>query len=257
MIQQLATTRLLLLPLAIAALLFAVALPAAAGPIPVGYSLDISIESGASTWNADETSLSTLLDATTTGDVTLIELLGSQTVLGGDATINDWDSSFDPDPFITNNFTVTNNSGVTQTYTISASGIIPAFNANEIVQSNIILTLNDDDNANQATVSSVVGTPVYEAFVNGGSELTFLPDPFTNTCTDPTDCISNGISVGAVASQALGPIVATSIGITITFDLSAGDSAAVQSRFEIVPEPGTGTLLALGLVGVAARRRRR
>lgn len=230
---------------------------ASADPVPAEFGLQVQIDQGASTWIADESSLAASLDATTVGDVTTVELTAPMNVLGGGATIEDWSSSFDPDPFITNNFVVVNNSGVTQSYTVAVSAALaPAFLANTIVQSNLILSINDDDNSAGATVSSLVGVPVYEAFVNGGSELTFLDDPFSNSCTTPVDCALNGTTVGTVASQGFGPALATSIGVTISFDLSPGDSAAIQSRFEIVPEPGTAALLGLSVIGVAVLRRK-
>lgn len=59
-----------------------------------------------------------------------------------------------------------------------------------------------------------------------------------------------------VVSQAAGPGVATGIGLTIRFDLSAGDSEGVTSRFEIVPEPMGLLLVGLGVLGIAGRRLR-
>lgn len=241
------------------AVVFAIGWPTAAAwadPVPAGFSLDIEIDQGASTWTGDEATLSAELDSTTSGDQTTVELTAPKSIFSGGATIQSWVSTYDLDPFITNDFVVVNNSGVTQTYNFSVSTVIPALLAGTIVQSNIILTINDNDNANGATVSSVLATSVYDATVNGTTELTFLDDPFSNSCTSPFDCTFNGLSAAGVASQAFGPVVATSIGISITFDLSAGDSAAVQSRFEIVPEPGTAALLALGLLSTAILRRR-
>jgi hypothetical protein len=51
----------------------------------------------------------------------------------------------------------------------------------------------------------------------------------------------------------------TTIGLTIRFDLTAGDSASFTSNFDVqpVPEPGTALLLGLGLAGFAALRERR
>jgi hypothetical protein len=40
------------------------------------------------------------------------------------------------------------------------------------------------------------------------------------------------------------------------FTLSAGDQASATSRFEVVPEPATMSLLALGGIATLIRRRR-
>ena len=232
--------------------------PAAwAAPIPDGFELDLQISDGTRTWTSNETLLSDVLSLVENGNETTLALTGPQTVLQGGSTILDWDSTYDPDPFVTNNFVVQNNSAVTQSYFVSVvAPVNPAFGVNSIVQSNIILTINDDDNAGGATVAAATGTSVYEAFLNGGSALTFLSDPFSNSCASPFDCTFNGTSAAAVAIQGIPATLANSIGITIRFQLSAGDSATVQSRFEVVPEPGTAMLFGLGIASALACRRR-
>lgn len=245
------------------ALLLAVAWPAAAAwaiTVPSGFELDFEVTQGGSTWTGTHISLANELGSSVNGDETTLELSGPRNVLSNDSTITSWSSTFDPDPFVTNNFVVVNNSGSSQVYTVTVtSPVTPSLNLSQILQSNVILSINDDDNANGASVSSFGGAPVYEAFVNGSSELSFLDDPFSNGCASPFDCGTNGTSSDGVVSQAFGPVLGNSLGITITFELSAGDSASVQSRFEVVPEPGLAALALGGLAaaGLVAGRRRR
>jgi hypothetical protein len=61
-----------------------------------------------------------------------------------------------------------------------------------------------------------------------------------------------------VASLAVTPGVASLIGITLTFQLSPGDSVGMTSRFEIVnvPEPTTAALIGVAIVGIVIARRR-
>lgn len=236
-------------------------LPASA--LPTGYDLQVAVsntQSGASLGGA---TLSGLMGAgmiTESIDpiagTTTLSLTGPVSGPSGMWTVEEWDSTIDLDPFITNNFTVTNMTGSTVTYTIAVSSPIPAFNANQIIQSTIQLRLLDPDNTGGALVDSSTGFDVYEAFVNGSKELGLLDDPFALSCANPVDCLINGTAVDGVVSQGFGPVVATSIGLTIKFDLASGSSASVLSRFEIVPEPGTGLLAAVGVAALALARRR-
>jgi len=247
---------------AVFAALGLVAAPRGASALPVGYDLQISVDgSGGNIGSMGLAGLQGMGVVSETSDplagTTTASLTGPVSGSGGMWTIDSWDSTVKVDPWITNNFVVTNNSGGTATFTITVSSPIPAFNANQIVQSTIQLSILDDDNAGGASAASSPGIDVYQGLVNGSTELGLLDDPFAISCTTPFDCTLNGNTADGVASQGFGPVVATSIGITVKFTLSDGDSASVLSRFEIVPEPGTGVLVGAGLLALAGLRRRR
>lgn len=251
----------LLVRLLCLAVLLLMGLPASS--VPVGFQLTVETENevGGSMGSA---TLQDLIDAGLIGESSNSEeqtesvfLTGVAAGARGGWTVDQWDSTVKEDPFITNNFVVTNNTGGALTYTISVSSPIPLFNANQIVQSTLQVSVLDDDSTGGATLTSAAPTSIYQGQVNGTNELTLLNDPFTLSCTDPLDCTVNGSAAAGVASLAFGPVAATNIGLIIKFTLSDGDSASVLSRFEIVPEPGTGLLLAMGLCSLAIARRRR
>ena len=160
---------------------------------------------------------------------------------------------------------VTNTSSVTQTFIINVTlPIAPAFGPPSLIQGSISGSLTDTSSATgfgtvgSATLAAASGGSVYTGLIDGSGVRTLLDDPF-----------SVGVAV-ANGSAVIGPadfgipvresiaVATTDIGIELRFELSAGDSASFTSVFDVipVPEPGTASLLSLGLVLIAARRRR-
>jgi len=182
-------------------------------------------------------------------------------LLSGDIILDSWTATFKEDPFVTNNIVVTNNTAVTQTFIATVLLPIPVFNYDEIINSSVGVTTTDSNGDGILSFANSGLIPIYQGTVNGSTLLSFNPPGMPLTTADCPVPFAGCTAVAAIgtASQSVAPGVANQIGITLTFTLSAGDSAGITSRFEIIqviPEPGTASLLGLGLVMLAVRRRR-
>ena len=172
--------------------------------------------------------------------------------------LNGWNSTVDyTSLFISDNFSVTNNTGATKSFSFYVTSAIPNLLVDRIIYSTVDVTLTDTDAASRALLQTDSPDPVYDAEINGATALTFLDDPFSLSCSNPVDCLINGRAADGVVSESITPINANEIGILVKFSLSPGDSADVLSRFQVIPEPGTGFLVASGLAGLALARRQR
>lgn len=93
----------------------------------------------------------------------------------------------------------------------------------------------------------------YNGFVPGGTL-------FSNLVDDTSDPAPFSTSANTEAFPAVGfstiPGFVTSMSTQFKFDLGTGDNAAGTSVFVVVPEPSTVLLLAGGIMGIFARRRR-
>jgi hypothetical protein len=171
--------------------------------------------------------------------------------------MQNWTLSMDSDPFVTNNFTITNSTASTQTYTVATMiGVSPAI-ANGLMQGSIGFSLTDN-NSNSATLATS-GASLYTGMIDGNAART-LWNP-TTTFTAPFASTSGSTYFGFPTREIAPESIDTSIGIMIKFSLTAGDSVSFTSSFDVIPAPvplpaalwlfGSGLL---GLLGVARRR---
>ena len=160
----------------------------------------------------------------------------------------------DSDPFVSNNFTITNTTGSTQTYSVSASiGVTPAI-PNGLMRGSIGYTLTNQ--VGSSATLSTSGTSIYTATIDGNVASTLWG---TGTSFTTGSSTGGGIDFGYPTRLPAPESTDSTIGIIIQFSLSAGDSVAFTSNFDVTPVPVPAALWLfgsglLGLAGVARRK---
>lgn len=189
------------------------------------------------------------------GTFTDVNVVGSMSGSLWDAT---WDWTGNADPFVTNNFTVTNTTSTTQTFIITSTiGVVPIGPASLTSGSfGGSITDNNDDTATISTTSNAI----YTALIDGASYQTLHNSPFSTTTSVGGTSPFGFVDFGLPPNSQPGPAINSSIGIRMEFTLTPGDSASVTSRFEVeaVPVPAAVWLFGsglLGLIGVARRKK--
>jgi len=158
---------------------------------------------------------------------------------------------FNSDPFVLNNILVTNTTATTQIYSMFV-GLPTVFGAPNLISGNITTSVIDGG-TDGATVSTVSPQPIYKAQIDLNTVATLQNNPFSV------------VTPGSIAASAsFGPTVSaipvgSNIGIQLTFQLTAGDTASILSRFDVnaVPEPSSLVLGGLAVASMFALRRRR
>jgi hypothetical protein len=158
------------------------------------------------------------------------------------------------DPQVTLGFAVTAGASATN-FTISSS--IVNFDPLNVTDAYATAAISITDlNSNGASITGLyAGDKCYEARYNAtstfesGTLYAGLVDPFTAPMQ------SSGIGDGDTSDGIAGPVY--SIASQYKFTLSARDQASGTSTFEVVPEPGAASLLAVGVLSLLSRRRGR
>ena len=183
---------------------------------------------------------------------------------GDGSSVNDWEGthgldlsawslSMDSDPFVTNNFTITNTTGSTQTYSLTTTlGIAPAI-PNGLMRGSVGFTLTNNSGGSATLETS--GAPIYQGVIDGTVARTLWDAP-TSLTTPATD--ADSIAFGFPTREGAPESIDSTIGISIRFSLTAGDSAAFTSNFDVIPVPLPAALwlFGSGLLGLFGATRR-
>jgi hypothetical protein len=195
------------------------------------------------------------LGCSSTGAEGQLECIGGGLDLG-DWSLDSWDLDVDPDPTISNVFSVTNNTAFTQSFVVSVllpTGI--SFGPPSLIRGSIQGGATDN-NFNGVTLSNTGTSSIYDGLIDGASVRTLFDSPTSVSGFGSVSLV--GTSFGIPIQEVIAVATNATIGLTLRFDLTAGDSASFTSVFDVqpIPEPGTALLLGLGLASLAAGRRR-
>lgn len=219
----------------------------------------LQVCSGASCWNG----------AYEIADATVVDWVNVETLdNGGGISVDEWEAarglnmerwslSMDSDPFVTNNFTITNTTNSTQIYTVGTTvGVAPAIPLASM-QGSVGFSLTDN-NGNGATLATS-GVPFYRAQIDGNVARTLWNSP--TSFTAPFGTTSSNTFFGFPTPEGAPEPVDTSIGILMVFSLTGGDSVSFSSNFTVneavVPAPAALWLFGSGLLGLVAVARRK
>jgi len=182
--------------------------------------------------------------------------------LGFEVEIFDWSLEVNEDPYVSQAFGFKNNSPLTQTFVIVNSIPILPVGPASVMGGSAGGSVTDSNFDGLGGVSTLPGVPLYIALIDGAPvpSTALHADPFSQGFLFPGHTANIQDTLFGLPGPTLpGPAASTDIGIRSEFRLSGGDSIAMTNFFviESVPEPGTASLMGLGLAGLGLLGRKR
>lgn len=222
-----------------------------------GWNFSVAMGTGDSVWSAldhPETWSIRQIGGGTGDAPAMYRVTGAATIANNFSV--SWELDLDPDPFVSAFFTVQNLTGNLQPFTITTSLPTISLGGPTTMFGSTTGTVGDgdfvqDQFGNGATVRTLVGSPYYEALVDGVGVRQLYPDAQSNSTPLGLVNAIPAINFSGVA----GPALVSNIGIRNRFELTPGDNASFTSTFNIIPTPGAAALLSVA--GFAMGRRRR
>lgn len=187
--------------------------------------------------------------------VELANNTGATYAPGPNWELNSWDVKANADPAVAAILGVVNLGLTPRTFTITFTANVGPQGPSTLTSGRVTDALGSITLLS-GTLSSISGTPVYSALIDGSPVHTLLNDPFSATNSAFNDQFGGpgAVLLGLVPAPTVpGPAVSNTIGIRLTFALSPGAAVGIGAAFvvEPVPEPTTVLLLAFGLGGLA------
>ncbi len=165
-----------------------------------------------------------------------------------------WDVDVRVDPAVSVSLLMSNPTPFAQTFTLTVPLITGPIGPSSLMKGSASGTAADT-NGNGGSLAAM-SVPGYQAWIDapGNVVQTLIPTGTTFVIGSNSTATVGPVAFGPAVA---GPAVANSIGLTLTFTLSAFDTAIVNGVFEVVQVPGPGALPMLAIAGLVGVRRRR
>ena len=171
---------------------------------------------------------------------------------GGGSGINlSFDMNADPDPLLSGNIALFNTTGAT--IDVFVQIILPVGITFPSTLLNGSAALGLTTNGDGGDLTSVPGTAVWRAFIDGAEVAALFHDPFQQH--NGGFGSSGAFQDFGIPNPIAGPALNNTVAIELRFTLTPSDQASITSVFNIVPGPGGLLVMAMGMVMVRRRRR--